>query len=46
MAVNFGIKVFWVQVQIKVLWGLKLIQFWGALFKKNNTKLDTKVNIY
>jgi len=39
------------QGRIEVLWGLKLIKFWGGPFKKKeykitNTKLGTKVNIY
>lgn len=43
----------YVQRWIQVLWGLKLMQFLGALFIKNkkqnkimNAKLGTKVSIY
>ena len=31
---------------IQFLWGLKLVQFLGALFLKKTTKLDKKMNIY
>ena len=38
------------QGPIQVLWGLKLIQFWGPLYGKEhkitNKKLGTKMNIY
>jgi len=34
------------QERVRILWGLKLMQFLGPSLRKNNTKLGTKVNVY
>ena len=31
------------QGRILVLWGLKLVQYWGLSFKKKNTKLRPQI---
>lgn len=33
----------YVQERIQILWGLKLMQFWGLSFKKKNIKLRIQI---